>query len=76
MRPDQGTIIRMIFFILSWANAALANAGYQHLPLVTEEGVAVVVAFAVSVWTYWKNNNHTKAAQNAQVYLNALKSKD
>jgi SPP1 family holin len=71
---DNGTIIRMIFFILSWANAAAANAGFYHLPNINEEGVGIVVAFVVSVWTYWKNNNHTKEAKRSQEYLNSLKN--
>jgi SPP1 family holin len=70
---DKGTIIRMAFFVLSWINAAASQNGWFHLPVVSEEGVAIVVAFVVSVWTYWKNNNHTKSAQVAQGYLNSLK---
>lgn len=72
---DKGTIVRMVFFILSWANAGAANAGWYHLPNVSEDGVSIVVAFVVSVWTYWKNNNHTKAAVTAQGTLNRLKGK-
>lgn len=34
---------------------------------------ACVVALAAGVWSWWKNNNVTEAAQIAQGYLNALK---
>jgi SPP1 family holin len=72
---DKGTIVRFVFFVLSWANAAAATNGWYHLPVVSEEGVAVVVAFVISVWTYWKNNNHTKAAIEGQKIVNNLKGK-
>ena len=32
-----------------------------------------VVAAVVAVWSWWANNNVTKAAQHAQEYLDALK---
>lgn len=59
---SRGTIVRLVFFVLSWLNAAAANAGWYHLPNISEEGVSIVIAFIVSVWTYWKNNSFTKAA--------------
>ena len=72
---DKGTAIRLIFFVLSWVNVAAAEAGLYHLPKVSEEGVAIVVTFIVTVVTYWKNNNHTKAAIQAQKTLDNLKKK-
>lgn len=34
---------------------------------------ACVVALAAGIWSWWKNNNLTEAAQIAQGYLDALK---
>lgn len=35
----------------------------------------VAVALAAGVWAWWKNNNLTSAAQEAQGYLDELKGK-
>lgn len=72
---DKGTIIRTIFFVLTWLNVAAAEAGLYHLPKISEEGVAIVVTFVITLWTYYKNNNHTKAAIQAQKTLDNLKKK-
>lgn len=72
---DQGTVIRFITFIAAWLNTAAASKGWYHLPVISEEGVAIVVAFIVSVWTYWKNNNHTKAAAKGQAVIDREKQK-
>lgn len=39
-------------------------------------GVACVLAIASYAWSWWKNNNVTKAAQDAQAYLDSIKGKD
>ena len=35
--------------------------------------ISTIAAAALIVWAWWKNNNITKAAQEAQVFLNQLK---
>ena len=35
----------------------------------------IVVAAATGVWSWWKNNNVTKAAQDAQRVLDGIKGK-
>lgn len=37
---------------------------------------AVVVAAVTAVYSWWRNNNVTVAAQGAQAYLDALKARD
>ena len=37
-------------------------------------GAACVLAVASYVWSWWKNNNVTKAAQDAQAYLDSIKN--
>ncbi|MBX9032683.1 phage holin [Gordonibacter massiliensis (ex Traore et al. 2017)] len=36
-------------------------------------GVTCVLATACYAWSWWSNNNVTKAAQDAQAYLDSLK---
>ena len=38
--------------------------------------VLSVFALALFCWSWWKNNNVTKAAQDAQIVLNELKAKE
>lgn len=36
--------------------------------------VACIVAFVACIWSWWKNNNITEAAQEAQLFLEAAKN--
>lgn len=44
---------------------------------VDPDGLATIVACGVAlvagVWSWWKNNNVTKAAQDAQAYLDGIR---
>lgn len=53
---DKGTFIRTIILGMVWLNVLLEQNGLQPIPLLNEESVAVVIAFAVSIWTWFKNN--------------------
>jgi SPP1 family holin len=57
---DKGTLIRIILFVLAWVNSLLVQKGIQPLPLISEEVVAEVITFVVSVWTLWKNQYISK----------------
>jgi SPP1 family holin len=57
---DRGTLVRIILFVLAWVNSLLVQKGIQPLPLISEEVVAEVIAFVVSVWTLWKNQYISK----------------
>lgn len=37
-------------------------------------GAACVIAAVCYVWSWWKNNNLTQAAQDAQEYLDSIKT--
>lgn len=39
-------------------------------------GATCVVAFAAYIWSWWKNNNVTKAATEAQEVLDLIKMQD
>lgn len=75
---EQNTslIIRTIISVLSLLNAVLQMNGLPHLEIGDEVITAFVnsgVLIVTSIWTYWKNNNWTAPAKEAQTVLNAIK---
>ena len=73
---DAGTLTRTILIILALINQGLVIAGKETLPF-TDEQITQVISFAFTVATallaWWKNNNFTEAAKEAQEYANAMK---
>ena len=73
---DAGTLTRTILIILALINQGLVIAGKETLPF-TDEQITQVISFIFTVVTallaWWKNNNFTAAAKEAQEYANALK---
>lgn len=53
---DKGTIVRTIILVIAWINAFLSSNGYEVIPVVGEDQVALGLAAVVSVWTWFKNN--------------------
>jgi SPP1 family holin len=55
---DKGTQIRIVLFVLTWANTFAANKGWIHIPFpyVNDETAAIVLTFIISSWSKWKNN--------------------
>lgn len=75
---DISLIVRLAVSIVAAVNAGAAMFGYSPLD-VSEDQVYQVVSFVVAlatwVWGFWKNNNFTREAQEAQAYLDELKGK-
>lgn len=73
---DAGTLTRTILIVLALINQGLVIAGKETLPF-TDEQITQVISFVFTVATallaWWKNNNFTAAAKEAQEYANALK---
>lgn len=73
MKPDVGTITRVVLFILAWINQILAN--YDLSPIeASEENISDIITGAISVWVLWKNNNFTSAAKEGQKKVYEVKS--
>lgn len=74
-KVDGGTIARTIILILTLVNTLLAVLGEEKIP-VTEnevyEVVSAILAVAVPLWTWWKNNAFTRNARKAERYRKAL----
>ena len=76
MNITTGTIIRTICLLISLANQILAVFGKSPLP-IDDSTVELIVStcatgiFALIAW--WKNNDFTRNARKAGVYLRELK---
>lgn len=74
---DVGTIARLVFLVLSFINIILSMYGYNPLP--ADEGTIyqlvslIFMGFSGGI-AYWKNNNHTEEAQEAQKILDIKKA--
>lgn len=75
---DKGTIIRTAILVLALVNQVLVAFGKSAIP-VEDANVDLLIStvwtIAAAIWSWWKNNNITKEAIAAQVYLDALKNK-
>lgn len=74
---DAGTIARLVFLVLSFINIILSMYGYNPLP--ADEGtiyqlVSLIFMGVSGGIAYWKNNNHTVEAQEAQKILDIKKA--
>lgn len=73
METDVGSIVRTIVFILAWVNQFLATKHISPIP-VDEVTISSIITGAVSLWTWWKNNNFSHAAQKGQQKLREAKA--
>ena len=76
-KTDVGTITRTILIIVALINQGLVIAGKNPLPFEDDQ-IAQVISFGFTTVTaiiaWWKNNNFSQEAKEAQHYLDALKS--
>lgn len=69
-------IIRLIVMAILAVNAILTANGHNPIPFnesAFTEVATYILAGAAAVWSWWKNNNITKKAQEAQNTLRGLK---
>lgn len=77
MRYDVHTIIRTAVLVLALLNQGLTLFNLSPLQISDEQlGEFIALAFTISsaIWSWWKNNNITSEAIEAQGYLNDLKT--
>ncbi|WP_277290525.1 phage holin [Streptococcus orisratti] len=75
-KVDAGTLTRTLLIIIALINQGLVVAGKNTLPF-TDDQVTQAISFAFTTVTslaaWWKNNNFTNHAKEAQKYSDALK---
>jgi SPP1 family holin len=74
---DKGTLVRTVILVLALVNQVLTVLGINPLPI--DEGnldllISTGWTIFAAVWSWWKNNNITNEAIQAQVYLDDLKN--
>lgn len=68
-------LFRAAVMLILGINAALVAKGVSPLDnYVLTEVLSYVAGAAAVLWAWWKNNNVTEAAQEAQEVLNELKA--
>lgn len=74
---DKDLIVRIIISVITFINLLSTQFNFNPLP-ISDETVYTVVSAVITlitwIWGFWKNNNFTKEAKEAQLYLNDLKS--
>ena len=68
-------IVNLILLLAGLYNTIATNYGWVHLTIVNEEVTMMVKNIydvIVGLWCYWKNNNISANAKDAQVILDEL----
>lgn len=76
MKIKSETIIRTIITAIALINSVLVMFGKTPLPFENEElyeGLSAFMAISTTIWSWWKNNSFTRAAIEADEYMNKLK---
>ena len=71
-------IIRLIVLVILLLNQTLISLGYNPLPFSEEqiyEGVSSVALAVSAIYAWWKHNNITNEAEEAQVVLERKKAR-
>lgn len=70
-------IVRLVVLLVLLINQTLISFGYNPLPFNEEqiyEGVSSVALAASAIYAWWKHNNITKEAEEAQEILERKKA--
>ena len=76
---DSGTIIRTVLLIVAIVNQILVANGKNPLPFSNEEiytGLSGIFTVCTGIAAWWKNNNFTQAAIQAQDVLDSIKKEN
>lgn len=70
---NKDRIVAIVRLAVMLAAAIAGGFGLTIDPDSLATIAACAVALVASVWSWWKNNDVTKAAQEAQAYLDGIK---
>lgn len=68
-------VVAIIRLLVMLASAVAGGFGLTLDPDSLGTIAACAVALVAGVYSWWRNNNVTKAAQDAQAYLDAIKGR-
>lgn len=67
------TIMAFVRLLCPLIASGVAVAGYSLDANAIFVGVVILIALVTFIWSWWKNNNVTKAAKEAQEVLDFIK---
>lgn len=76
MNLNSESAIAVVRLLVALIVSIAAILGVSLDPEVVNIIVAIAAAVVVLAWVWWRNNNLTKAAQEAQKVLNSIKRGD
>ena len=72
---NRSRIVALARLLVMLASLVAGGFGLAIDPDALGTIVACAAALVAGVWSWWKNNNVTRAAQDAQAYLDGVKGK-
>lgn len=72
---NKDRVVAIVRLVVMLAAAVAGGLGLTVDPDSIATIAACAVALVAGVWSWWKNNDVTKAAQEAQAYLDGIKEK-
>ncbi len=73
---DTSKVVAFIRLLAPLVSTALALFGVTVDANAILIGLICIAALGTYIWAWWKNNNITKAAQEAQLVLDAAKESE
>lgn len=73
------TIVRTVVLVLALVNQILSATGHSVIPIADEQIEVLVSTLATvlaSLWAWWKNNSFTKAAIEADKFMDELRERE
>ena len=79
MKLKKETLLRTVLLVLALINQILAALDLAPIPYsesAVYDWLSLGFTAAASLWAWWKNNSFTRAAREADAYLEELKKEE
>ena len=76
MEFNKESVIAFVRLFCALISSGAAMFGFAMDADIMFTAAMSLIALVVLIWNWWKNNNVTKAAQEAQEYLKVIKKAD
>ena len=76
MKVQSSVVIRTVVLAAALVNQVLVLTGHNTLPFTQEQitqALTAAVTAAASLWSWWKNNSFTEAAQKGDEAMKEAK---
>lgn len=79
MKLKKETVIRTVLLVLALVNQVLCALDLSPIPYSESalyDWLSLGFTAAMAIWSWWKNNSFTRAAREADAYLEELKKEE